>query len=144
MKEEWVYWIPWIFYAFRVSCVFALLAVPLKHPARDLLVVLILLLALASDLVDGCICRALKITHLVSIYWGDHGADLICAFGSLIVLGNNISFAKDPPRKKRLTPEERYAKRWQLRAKFLFWLVLGTGLVVEIYFLMLARALRMI
>lgn len=144
MDKEWVYHIPWIFYAFRSLTVVALMAVPRKHPNRDLLVLLILLLGLASDLVDGCIVRALKITHLWSIYWGDHGADLVFFFGSFIVLTCNISFAKDLPRKKRLTPEERYQTRWRRRIAMGFWLILTIGLVVEIYILMLARAMKAI
>ncbi len=138
---EWVSLVPYALHAFRCLLVPALAAVPRNHPWRELLLIEIVLLAIASDLVDGAVARALAITHLESLYWTDHGADLVFIFGAILVIGGKLSFARDrsdapPSREERRT--RRNAERWSLALHITLTLLL----VLAVTGMMFLRAFR--
>lgn len=139
---DWVYTIPFGFHLFRASLVFFLLAIPKNHPHREVLLILILLLGIASDLLDGTIARVLKITSWSSLAWGDYGSDYFFFIGYLLIVGNKISLAKNRER-KRLSPEERKVQAAKTRKVLFFWGFLTFMLLAEIYILFFYRAFTM-
>lgn len=120
--------VPFALNALRALAPLALAGVARDHPARDQIVAAILLAALASDLVDGAIARALGITGWESLYWTDHLADFVCVVGACLVLSRDASFARDvgPGRGRR---------------SFVPWLVANGVLAALIVWMMSARAL---
>ena len=109
--NDWACTLPYALHAFRALAVLGLAAVPRTHPWRELLLTQWVLLALASDLADGAIARALRMTHLESLYWSDHGADLVFFFGAVAVIGGKLSLAHDRAAAP-LSRDERKA-RWK-------------------------------
>lgn len=138
--SDWAVCLPFVLYAFRALVPLGLAGVARNHPHREILLVLLLLLGLASDLVDGVLARALRITGWSSVYWGDHGADLAFFFGSVVVIGGRLSWQKNLPVHRALdrSPAERRLERWVRVA----WLALGVGLAGYIYFLIFERMFR--
>lgn len=137
----WTWILVFVLHALRAACVPALLAIPRNHPEREFLLALVLLFGLATDLIDGAIARALGITGWQSIYWGDHGADMVFFLGAFIVIGGQVSMARDLPQIRR-TGDERRAEHRRARWRIAGWVVLIVSVLTEIWLLMLGRMFR--
>lgn len=130
--STWVSGLPFALYATRALLVLALAGVPRRHPQRDLLLTAVVLAAIASDLLDGAIARALRMTGWESVYWCDHAADLVFFFGAVAVIGGRKSFAKDAPSLGRVAEGPG-------RLRLAGWIALIIALVAEIYVLLFER-----
>jgi hypothetical protein len=125
---EWIVAVPFALNALRASAPLALMTVPRDHAAREQILAAILLAALASDLVDGALARALGITGWESLYWTDHGADFLCVVGACVVLSRDASWAAD-------------VGGGGGRRAFVPWLVANAALAIVVAVLIAARAL---
>jgi hypothetical protein len=106
----WPFWVPFILQAVRALVMTPLLLVPRNHPRRELILITLALVGVTTDLVDGTVARAYRMTGLHALSYGDLTGDLGFWVGGLVMLRFKPSLRADLPPS---TPESRRAGRWR-------------------------------
>lgn len=128
----WPFWSPFALQLCRgLLTPLLLLLIPRNHPRRGELVIALLLFGLTTDLIDGTIARALRMTGLKALGYGDLCGDLCFWIGAALILRFERSLARDlPPDTIRRS-----------RALEALWVVLCVILAGAVYGLIMNRTL---